>query len=57
MSHVSHMHPDVAEILNIGKSTEGRDLMVLKLGRKTKQVKPAVWIDGGEIKIIITSLI
>ncbi|CAB3376150.1 Hypothetical predicted protein [Cloeon dipterum] len=47
MHQVARQHPELAEVKTIGKSTEGRDLLVLKLGRKSQSVKPAMWIDGG----------
>ena len=35
--------------MDIGKSTEGHSLKVIKIGTPTRsgRVKPAVWIDGG----------
>ncbi|XP_059475778.1 carboxypeptidase B-like [Neocloeon triangulifer] len=47
MHQVARQHPEVAEVKTIGKSSEGRDLLVLKLGRNSQLNKPAMWIDGG----------
>lgn len=40
-------HRDKVEIIDIGRSSEGRALRVLKLGRANKVLKPAIWVDGG----------
>lgn len=48
MHQLERQHPGVAEVKNIGKSSEGRDLLVLKLGRKSQLNKPAMWIDAGK---------
>jgi len=40
-------YPDFLQTENYGKSTEGRDLKVLKISTGGNGVKPAVWIDGG----------
>uniref|UniRef100_A0A1I8AC41 ShKT domain-containing protein n=1 Tax=Steinernema glaseri TaxID=37863 RepID=A0A1I8AC41_9BILA len=39
--------PDRVQIASIGKTHEGRDIPVLKIGTKGNQKKPAIWIDGG----------
>ena len=42
-------HWDKAQYMTIGKSFEGRELSLLKIGLPSKQgvAKPVVWIDGG----------
>ena len=40
-------HHDKVSVFDIGRSTEGRPLKVIKIGRSNGQVKPAIWIDGG----------
>ena len=42
-------HRDKVEVLDIGSSTEGRPLKVIKVGRQKQGggTKPAVWIDAG----------
>ncbi|CAG7729391.1 unnamed protein product [Allacma fusca] len=41
-------YPDLVEVLDIGKSFEGRPLRVIKISTsKTNEKKPAIWIDGG----------
>ncbi|CAK9294900.1 unnamed protein product [Gordionus sp. m RMFG-2023] len=40
-------YPELLEIIEIGKSYEGRIMKVLKVGKKTKSFKPAIWIDAG----------
>jgi Zinc carboxypeptidase. len=52
LDYLSLKYPELVEILAIGKSSLGRPLRVIKIstGQSTKngEVKPAVWIDGGE---------
>ena len=43
-------YSDRAQIIDIGKSVEGKPLRVIKIGRNKNQngtLNPAVWIDGG----------
>ncbi|XP_069477252.1 carboxypeptidase A6 isoform X2 [Ambystoma mexicanum] len=47
MHHMNKTHPDLISMFSIGKSYEGRPLYVLKLGKKTRTTKKAVWIDCG----------
>ena len=46
---LSTRFPDLAQIINIGKSVEGRELRVIKIGKPRHDggSKPAIWIDGG----------
>ncbi|KAF4517737.1 hypothetical protein B566_EDAN002942 [Ephemera danica] len=51
MKHVSQVHPNVASLVNAGRSYEGRDLLVLRLGASSPHqpqgaAKPVIWIDG-----------
>lgn len=39
-------HPDVVQLTSIGKSTEGRELLLLVIGRDRDRTRPAAWIDG-----------
>ena len=39
-------HPLLAHVSVIGKSLEGRDLLLLTIGRDPDRARPAVWIDG-----------
>jgi hypothetical protein len=52
LDYLSLKYPDIVEVLTIGKSSLGQPLKVIKIstGQFTKngEVKPAVWIDGGE---------
>jgi hypothetical protein len=45
-------YPELVEMITIGKSSLGQPLKVVKVstGQRTKkgEIKPAVWIDGGE---------
>ena len=54
-SHISYIdclaknYTDIVQTIDIGSSTEGRVLKVIKIGRTRSNgtSKPAVWIDGG----------
>ena len=52
MEHLTATYPDLVEVITIGKSSQGLPLKVLKIstGQRTKKgdLKPAVWIDGGQ---------
>ena len=40
-------HQDKVEVFDIGRSSEGRALKVIKVGRRNGGLRPAVWIDAG----------
>ena len=42
-------YSDRCDIIDIGKSVEGRSIKVIKIRQPSSngQVKPAIWIDGG----------
>ncbi|XP_040571245.1 carboxypeptidase B [Lepeophtheirus salmonis] len=40
-------NPSIATIFSIGKSYEGRDLLVFKIGTPQPNYKPAIFIEGG----------
>ena len=46
---LSTRFPDQAQLISIGKSVEGRELRVIKIGKPRPDggAKPAIWIDGG----------
>ncbi len=39
-------HPDVVRLESIGASAEGRDLLLLVIGRDPDRIRPSVWVDG-----------
>lgn len=39
-------HAAFVELTSIGKSLEGRDLLLLIIGRDRERVRPAAWVDG-----------
>ncbi|XP_025409670.1 carboxypeptidase B-like [Sipha flava] len=50
LMYLSEHYPHLVELLPIGKTSEGRQLKVVKISSgQTKEnvVKPAIWIDGG----------
>ncbi|XP_053106841.1 carboxypeptidase A6 isoform X3 [Hemicordylus capensis] len=47
MHHLNKTHSDLVHMLSVGKSYEGRPLLVLKLGKRSRAYKKAVWIDCG----------
>uniref|UniRef100_A0A8C8SLQ3 Carboxypeptidase A6 n=1 Tax=Pelusios castaneus TaxID=367368 RepID=A0A8C8SLQ3_9SAUR len=47
MYRLSKTHSDLVQMFSVGKSYEGRPLFVLKLGKRSRSYKRAVWIDCG----------
>ncbi|XP_048214633.1 carboxypeptidase A6 [Perognathus longimembris pacificus] len=47
MHHLNKTHSGLLQMFSIGRSYEGRDLFILKLGRKSGAYKRAVWMDCG----------
>ncbi|KAI7792779.1 carboxypeptidase A6 [Triplophysa rosa] len=47
MFEMNRTHPHLVDMFSIGRSYEGRPLYVLKLGKRTRPYKKAVWIDCG----------
>ncbi|KAJ6664016.1 hypothetical protein lerEdw1_008970 [Lerista edwardsae] len=47
MHHLNKTHADLVHMFSVGKSYEGRPLFVLKLGKRSRVYKKAVWIDCG----------
>ncbi|KAM5280856.1 carboxypeptidase A6 [Ctenodactylus gundi] len=47
MHHLNKTHSSLIHMFSIGRSYEGRSLFILKLGRKSRASKRAVWIDCG----------
>ena len=51
LKHISKDHPDLIEIISIGKSFNNEDLQVAKFTYGPKgEKRPAIWIDGGKFK-------
>jgi hypothetical protein len=42
----SEKYPDIAHVMSIGRTAEGRDIPLLTIGRNPYEARPAVWIDG-----------
>ena len=42
----SKQHPDFVRVSSIGKSSEGRDIPLVIIGRNPDEARPAIWIDG-----------
>lgn len=55
MEYLSLKYPELVEMLTIGKSSLGQPIKIIKVstGQRTKngEIKPAIWIDGGEFNI------
>ncbi len=39
-------HPDLLRLVSIGRSSEGRELWLLRVGRDPDATRPAAWVDG-----------
>ena len=49
MHRMQLYHPDLVEIITIGRTDEGRDILVAKVGYKNSSVrKKAIFIEGGK---------
>lgn len=44
---IAHDFPNTTTLIDIGKSSEDRDLRVIKIGRKDGKPKRKVWLDAG----------
>ncbi|XP_048385602.1 carboxypeptidase A6 isoform X1 [Stegostoma tigrinum] len=47
MHQMNQSHSQLLSLFSIGKSFEGRSLLVLQLGKRSKHLKKAVWMDCG----------
>jgi len=47
MRGLASERPDLVEVLDIGRSVEGRKLLVAKVGFAADYQKPAVFVEGG----------
>ncbi|KAJ8277683.1 hypothetical protein GJAV_G00078550 [Gymnothorax javanicus] len=47
MFEMNRTHPHLVDMFSIGRSSEGRPLYILQLGKRTRFYKKAVWIDCG----------
>lgn len=47
MHHLNQTQPGLVRVFPIGRSFEGRPLLIIQLGRKSQVYKRAVWIDCG----------
>lgn len=47
MDALAYHNPSIAQLSSIGKSTEGRDLKLIKLSRNPAKNNPVFFIDGG----------
>merc|ERR1711976_778578 len=45
--YLENAYPDLAHVINIGKTVEGRDMLVLKIGTKRYSDKPAIFLEAG----------
>jgi hypothetical protein len=42
----SKEHPRLVQVRSVGKSPEGRDLLVAAIGPEPERIRPAAWVDG-----------
>jgi hypothetical protein len=48
IEYLATTYPDICQTEVIGKSSQGRNLKLLKVSTDGDSNKPAVWIDGGK---------
>jgi murein tripeptide amidase MpaA len=48
IEYLAITYPDICETEVIGKSSQGRNLKLLKVSTGRDSNKPAIWIDGGK---------
>jgi len=48
IEHLAITYPDICQTEVIGKSSQGRQLKLLKVSTGGDSNKPAIWIDGGK---------
>nr|CAD7259241.1 unnamed protein product [Timema shepardi]CAD7570359.1 unnamed protein product [Timema californicum] len=56
LDYLANTYTDICQTEIIGKSSQGRDLKLLKVSTGGKG-KPAIWIDGGMTQIVYFSLV
>lgn len=50
MDDLSEKYPSMVTVFNIGNSTEGRPMKVMKISTgPAREDKPAIWLDGGKL--------
>ena len=51
MDHLKETHPDLVNVIRIGKSSQGRPIKVIHLssGREQQKAKKAIFIDAGKL--------
>ena len=48
LKYLESTYPNIVKVFDIGKSSEGRPLHVIRISSGTgSTTKPAIWIDGG----------
>ena len=47
MHYLEHKYPHLAQVIDIGKSVEGRHMLLLKIGSRKYTDKPAIFIEAG----------
>ncbi|XP_015787637.2 carboxypeptidase A4-like [Tetranychus urticae] len=47
MSYLQTKYPDMVEVINFGETYEFHKINGLKIGKKSNDTKPAIWIDAG----------
>jgi Zinc carboxypeptidase len=51
VDHLKETHPDLVNVIRIGKSSQGRPIKVIHLssGRDEQKAKKAIFIDAGKV--------
>ena len=48
LHYLQRHYPNIAEVIEIGKSVQERPMFVMKIGSKKSTYKPAIFIEAGK---------
>ena len=51
MNYLQENYPDIAEVIDIGRSVLNRPMLLLKIGSKKFSDKPAIVIEAGKLRL------
>ena len=51
--YLQRFHPNLVQVIDIGKTVQRRPMLVVKIGQQNVSNKPAIFIEGGKILALI----